>query len=620
MINSQSFKGTARSLPKDVSLKVFYGSIMGSAKAFAEQLVNNAGKHDVSAELVDFEDYDPDDLSSEEALCVFVLATYEHGTPSPNAQGFHTWLLDIAQDFREDQKMMQNVRYAIFGLGHSDYSDNFCKVALDIDAALSGLHAKRVHYFGVGDQNVTTSLCGGMERDFDDWEAKFWQEVTAIRGATVAEEELLYETESGEESAGEDGEDGSGEESGVMDIENLGNMVARIKGAKAKRRQEEEAAGTTEAREMITPALRKALTKQGYRLIGSHSGVKLCRWTKAMLRGRGGCYKHTFYGIASHRCMETTPSLACANKCVFCWRHHTNPVGTEWRWKMDDPEMIIDGAMQNHYDMIREFKGVPGVVPQRLKEANEIRHCALSLVGEPIMYPEINRFLRVLHARHISSFMVTNAQFPEAIAQLDPVCQLYVSIDASNKDALKKIDRPLFKDYWERFIDCLKELSKKGQRTVYRLTIVKAWNDDEVQGYADLVAIGKPDFIEIKGVTFCGSSKASTLTMGNVPYHEEIENFVESLNRLLPDYELALEHEHSTSLCLVNKKFKINGRWYTWIDYEKFHQLVDAGKPFTSLDYVAPTPEWAIRGHEARGFDPLETRHYRKKQKDISGC
>lgn len=47
---------------------------------------------------------------------------------------------------------------------------------------------------------------------------------------------------------------------------------------------------------------------------GSHSGVKLCRWTKSMLRGRGGCYKHSFYGIESHRCMEATPSLACANK------------------------------------------------------------------------------------------------------------------------------------------------------------------------------------------------------------------------------------------------------------------------------------------------------------------
>ncbi len=76
-----------------------------------------------------------------------------------------------------------------------------------------------------------------------------------------------------------------------------------------------------------------------------------------MLRGRGGCYKHTFYGIESHRCMETTPSLACANKCVFCWRHHSNPVGTEWRWKMDQAEFILEGALEQHGKMINQFKG-----------------------------------------------------------------------------------------------------------------------------------------------------------------------------------------------------------------------------------------------------------------------
>lgn len=30
--------------------------------------------------------------------------------------------------------------------------------------------------------------------------------------------------------------------------------------------------------EMLNPSLRSSLTKQGYRLLGSHSGVKLCRW------------------------------------------------------------------------------------------------------------------------------------------------------------------------------------------------------------------------------------------------------------------------------------------------------------------------------------------------------
>ena len=115
------------------------------------------------------------------------------------------------------------------------------------------------------------------------------------------------------------------------------------------------------------------------------------------------------------------------------------------------------------------------------------------------MYPEINRFLRLLHARQISSFLVTNAQFPDAIPQLQPCTQLYVSVEASTKQSLKKFDRPLFKDFWERFLDSLRALSEKGQRTVYRLTLVKSWNVDELENYTELVKLGRPDFIEIKG-------------------------------------------------------------------------------------------------------------------------
>ena len=47
-----------------------------------------------------------------------------------------------------------------------------------------------------------------------------------------------------------------------------------------------------------------------------------------------------------------TPSMACANKCVFCWRHHKNPVGKEWRWEMDPPDMLIEEALKNHYKMV----------------------------------------------------------------------------------------------------------------------------------------------------------------------------------------------------------------------------------------------------------------------------
>lgn len=95
----------------------------------------------------------------------------------------------------------------------------------------------------------------------------------------------------------------------------------------------------------------------------------------------------------------------------------------------------------------------------------QIRHCALSLVGEPIMYPHINELIDILHSKKISSFLVTNAQFPDEIKSLEPVTQLYVSVDAATKDSLKKIDRPLFRDFWERFIGSLSALKDKVKKT-----------------------------------------------------------------------------------------------------------------------------------------------------------
>ena len=105
---------------------------------------------------------------------------------------------------------------------------------------------------------------------------------------------------------------GEGKEGGMVldgSLESKAEKLAAFKAAKAAK------AGPSE---MVTPLQERSLKKEGYKIIGTHSAVKLCRWTKNQLRGRGGCYKHTMYGITSYQCMETTPSLACANKCVFC--------------------------------------------------------------------------------------------------------------------------------------------------------------------------------------------------------------------------------------------------------------------------------------------------------------
>ena len=107
----------------------------------------------------------------------------------------------------------------------------------------------------------------------------------------------------------EEDDDDSVQEPDVMDLEDIGNAVKSASSFGLK--------DTLEPKEMVTPKQAAALKKEGYKLIGTHSAVKLCRWTKHQLRGRDGCYKHTFYGITSYQYMEATPSLACANKCTL---------------------------------------------------------------------------------------------------------------------------------------------------------------------------------------------------------------------------------------------------------------------------------------------------------------
>lgn len=254
------------------------------------------------------------------------------------------------------------------------------------------------------------------------------------------------------------------------------------------------------------------------------------------------------------------------------------------------------------------------------------------------MYPHIGDLLGELHKRKISTYLVTNGQHPQAIESLRPITQLYVSVDAPTPESLEAIDRPLFKDAWERLRTSLKSLKDKGQRTVARLTVVKGWNSDEVEGYAKLIALGRVSLVEVKGVTFCGKSDASNLNMSNTPWHHEVVQITKKLQEELakmtaaggadapPEYALACEHKHSCSVLLARvDQFAavdpITGerKWRTWVDYEKFQELAarneaDPSFTFGVTDYLADTPSWAVFGATEEGFDPTDKRHRRKKK------
>lgn len=358
------------------------------------------------------------------------------------------------------------------------------------------------------------------------------------------------------------------------------------------------------------------MESQGWDVVGSHSATKLCRWTKSMLQGKGGCYKHTFYGIQSHRCMEHTPNVSCANKCIFCWRNHINPVAMSWKFDEDDPLQILEESLAKHYATIERQCLSPNALEHRKEEARQVQHCALSLVGEPVMYPRIAEFLAGLHRRRISSFLVTNGQFPDALRALPRVTQLYLSCDAVDAEGLREIGRPLFLDFWERYEASLGLLRARPERTVCRLTLLRRMNMENPEAWARLLAGASPDFIELKGATLAGIFEQSGLNKMNMPTHQEVREFAEAVVALLPGYGLACEHEHSVSVLVASNDFLIDGRWNTWIDFEEFADIWER-QHVTASDYLAPTPEWALYGSAGQGFAPTETRKMRGRPRPL---
>ena len=617
-------------------VRIIFATQKGTARNFAHKLFSTflACRFDEDVVAIprvdDAATVDVDTLHTSADLIVLILSSYAGGTAPDSCKPFATLLEDMSRDFRFQRDHFSSPQFAVFGLGDLVYGEDFNGFAKHASDWIVSLGGKLVVPPVYASEQRAAALFIIFSKSVIKFVEKKWVAKAGLNkrnGGAASSCGSIATTAGGapEESDSDHGGDDAGDQ-GDAAVDDVEELIAE----------------TAAANELLYPRLRQNLTKQGYALIGTHSGVKLCRWTKSMLRGRGGCYKHTFYNISSFQCMEMTPSLACANKCVFCWRHHTNPVTRAFTWKHDSPEFLVENGLAAHRNMMKQMKGVPGVLEDRLTEAMSVKHCALSLVGEPIIYPEISRFVNILHEKHISSFMVTNAQFPDQIRDLAPVTQLYVSIDAGSKEALQKIDRPIFEDFWERYLACIKEISLKQQRTVFRLTLVNGYNVSDLDGYAKLVRMGNPDFIEVKGVTYCGASSASDLTMKNVPFHVEVVKFCQDLidaiggdddnaddgaseaagNALFAGraYAIACEHEHSCCMLLAKRKFHIKGTWHTWIDYAKFFQLVESGRTdFTALDYAAATPAWATFNSQEHGFDPAEIRHRRKKP-ITSGC
>lgn len=282
---------------------------------------------------------------------------------------------------------------------------------------------------------------------------------------------------------------------------------------------------------MVTPAQHLAnLEDAGYRFLGEHkhSAVKVCHWTRKSILNRGVCYKQKFYGIQSHRCLQFTPSLSfCDHRCVFCWRN-IEVTSPSWVGEIDEPVDILNGAISAQKQLLSGFGGNPNVDKRKFKEALEPRHCAISLAGEPTIYPRINELIEECGRRGMTSFLVTNGMHPKVLERIVEPTQLYISVVAPDPKIYEAVCQPAVPDGWDRLSRSLELMPSFKCRKVIRMTLVKGLNLKDASKYARFIEKAKSDFIEAKAYMFVGFSR-KRLAMENMPLHEEIREFSEEL-------------------------------------------------------------------------------------------
>ncbi len=299
-----------------------------------------------------------------------------------------------------------------------------------------------------------------------------------------------------------------------------------------------------------------------YGLAGKHSGVQICAWTKKALRGKGVCYKQKFYGASCSGCCQMSPALAwCHENCIFCWRP-MEWMKTATMDEVDPPEKIIEECVKQRR---RLLSGIGGASDSNRKEFEKSFkefpcHWAISLSGEPTLYPKIGELVNSLRKRKEvkTIFIVTNGQEPDRIKEMAKEnalpTQLYLSLVASNEESFKKINRATNKDGWKRLNTTLEILSKLNCRRVIRLTLIKGMNDGDMfmNEFVTLIEKSKTDFIEVKAYMFLGLSR-KRLQKGNMPLHEEVKEWSIKFEKRLENYEI-IDEDTPSRIVLFKRK------------------------------------------------------------------
>lgn len=273
------------------------------------------------------------------------------------------------------------------------------------------------------------------------------------------------------------------------------------------------------------------LESSGYRFVGSHNhaAAKICHWTKQSILDKGVCYKEKFYGIESHRCLQMAPAVPnCQQKCEFCWRD-LSYTQTQWDGEYDNPKTIIDEAVKAQNNLLCGFFGNDKANKEKLEESKTPTNAAISLAGEPMLYPEIDELIAEFNRRNFTTFVVSNGQCVDKLKNLEnEPYQLYLSLDAPTKKIYNDVCQPQISEGWDNLNQSLDTLASFNSRTCIRTTCVKGRNMTNPEKYAELIKKASPDFVEIKAYMCVGSSR-HRLTPDNMPTFDEVKSFAQKI-------------------------------------------------------------------------------------------
>jgi tRNA wybutosine-synthesizing protein 1 len=319
---------------------------------------------------------------------------------------------------------------------------------------------------------------------------------------------------------------------------------------------------------MIPPKVKEVLKRQHYSIVGKHSAVQICRWTKKSLLDEGVCYKEKFYGIKSHLCCQMSPAVMwCPNRCLHCWRAVEMTIGDKMNGKTDSPKEIIDNCIKAQRELLIGFKIDKNSKKKQLSRANmkkyleaqEPMQFAISLSGEPMVYDKIGGLIEELRRRGKTSFLVTNGLYPEKLKELEKKkqlpTQLYISVNTPNEELYNKFHRSSKKDAWKLLNKSLEIMSKlkKKTRTVFRMNLVNNLNMIQPEKYAEMIKKANPMFVEVKGFMSVGFAR-QRLGYERMPYHKDIISFSKQILKFLPEYKILDEKQESRVLLLGRDK------------------------------------------------------------------